>query len=316
MPGKSTPHFIKPMLLKLVPRLPVGKQWQYEIKWDGYRGLASIRTGNARLYSRNQKDLSLRFLQLVDALGKLKAITALIDGEIVVLDETGKPNFQALQYFDPAKEGNLFFYAFDLLELNGDDLKAQPLVKRREQLEKLLINAPQPIRFSSVFDAPPDELTTLAKERGLEGIVAKDRTSAYEPGKRTGKWQKFKLNQEAELLIGGYIPDGKQGVESVILGIQEGKKFRYVACLDVRMPREASRATAAVLEKIEIKVCPFPEIPTRKPGNSWSGGMTEQQKAAAIWIKPQYKAEVTFLEWTKRGFLRHAQIKRVLIDLR
>jgi bifunctional non-homologous end joining protein LigD len=313
MPGKSNPHFIKPMLLKLVSRLPVGKQWQYEIKWDGYRGIASIKTGTARLYSRNQKDLSLRFPQLVDALSKLKAITALIDGEIVVLDETGKPNFQALQYFDPAKEGNLFFYAFDLLELNGADLKALPLVKRREQLENLLINAPQPIRFSSVFDAPPDELTTLAKERGLEGIVAKDRTSTYEPGKRTGKWQKFKLNQEAELLIGGYIPDGKQGVESVVLGLPAGKQLQYVGCLDLRLPREASRAIAAKFAKVTTTQNPFNEIPTRKPGNSWSGGMTEQEKAVAIWLKPQYKAEVTFLEWTQGGFLRHAQIKQVLL---
>ena len=129
-----------------------------------------------------------------------------------------------------------------------------------------------PLRFSSTLEGNPDSLVPLLREQGLEGIVAKDSRSVYEPGKRTGKWQKFKLYIEEELLIGGFIPSGKGGVESVILGKMEGKQLRYVACLDVRMPLPESWAAAKKLNALKIDRCPFPEIPERKPGNSWSGG--------------------------------------------
>src|SRR6476646_312018 len=113
--------FIPPMLLKLVDKLPEGIRWQYEVKWDGYRGVAVINGGKVQLFSRNQKDLSTRFAVIVDALKKLKARSAVIDGEIVVLDEDGKPSFQDLQYFEPKRASSLIYYAFDLLHLNGEN---------------------------------------------------------------------------------------------------------------------------------------------------------------------------------------------------
>jgi bifunctional non-homologous end joining protein LigD len=305
--------FVPPMLLRLVPRLPVGKEWQYEVKWDGYRAIAIVKTGTARLISRNDKDMSQRFPQIVAGLGKLKVITATLDGEIVVLSKDGKPDFEALQYFDRRKARNVFYYAFDLLELNGRDLKKLPLVQRRKQLESLLGETPTAIRYSSTLEGEPETLITAVREQGLEGIVAKDRNSTYESGKRSGKWQKFKLYQEEELMIGGFIPDGKDGLESVVLGVPEGKRLRYVACLNVHLPREASRAAATKLIALKTATSPFGEISTRQPGNSWSGGMTEAQKAVAVLVKPKYKAEVRFLEWTKGGSLRHAQVKRMLV---
>jgi DNA ligase D-like protein (predicted ligase) len=266
--------FIPPMLLRLVPHLPIGKQWQYEVKWDGYRAIAIVKTGTARLISRNEKDMSARFPQIIAGLGKLKVTTATLDGEIVVLNEDGKPDFEALQYFDPRKARNVFYYAFDLLELNGRDLKKLPLVERRKQLQRVLADPPPVIRFSNTLEGEPSVLIEAVKGQGLEGIVAKDRNATYESGKRSGKWQKFKLYQEEEFVIGGFIPDGKDGVESVVLGVPEGKKLRYVACLNVHLPREASRAAATKLIALKTATSPFGEIQTRKPGNSWSGGMT------------------------------------------
>jgi bifunctional non-homologous end joining protein LigD len=304
---------MKPMLLQLVSRLPVGEQWQYEVKWDGYRAIAIVKTGTARLISRNEKDMSLRFPHIVAGLGKLNVITATLDGEVVVLSEDGKPDFEALQYLDSRKARNVFYYAFDLLELNGRDLKKLPLVERRKQLESLLAEAPNAIRYSSTLECDPETLIAAVKAEGLEGIVAKDRNSTYESGKRSGKWQKFKLYQEEELMIGGFIPDGKEGVESVVLGVLERKQLRYVACLNVHLPREASRAAATKLIGLKTATSAFGEISTRQPGNSWSSGMTEEEKAVAVWVKPKYKAEVRFLEWTKGGSLRHAQVKQLLI---
>ena len=171
------------MLLQLVPKLPEGEQWQYEVKWDGYRGIAVISDGEARLWSRNERDLGKRFGRIVDAL-------------------------------------------------------------RSEALAGLMEGAAPPLRFSDTLEGTPDVLVPVLREQGLEGIVAKDTRSGYEAGRRTGKWQKFKLYLEEEFLIGGYIPSGKGGVESVVLGKMEDKQLRYVAFLDASMPLSQSRAAA------------------------------------------------------------------------
>lgn len=306
------PTFIEPMLLELVRKLPEGDRWQYEVKWDGYGGIAVLNGRSAHLWSRNEKDLGKRLGRIVEAVAELPVKNAVLDGEIVVLDEAGKPSFQDLQYFNPKLAPRLYYYVFDLLLLNGKDLTKLPLEERRAQLAELLTDPPPALRLSSTLEAEPKDLIAIVRAEGLEGIVAKDRTSFYEPGKRSGKWQKFKLYQEEEFLIAGFIPDGKAGVESVVLGKHEKGELRYVACLDVRLPREASRASAAKLDAITTAKCPFPEIPQREPGNSWSGGMTEEELKATIWTKPKYKPEVTFREWTRGGFLRHAQIKELL----
>ena len=151
---------------------------------------------------------------------------------------------------------------------------------------------------------------------GLEGIVAKDARSLYEPGKRSGKWQKFKLNLEEEFAIGGFIPAGNGGIETLVLGKPEGKALRYIASLPLHVPPRMSRELRARLEAVTTKRQPFAEIPTRKPGGSWHTGssMTAEELALTIWVEPRYKAEVTFLEWTKGGFLRHAKVKRALVD--
>jgi bifunctional non-homologous end joining protein LigD len=182
------------MLLKLVDTLPEGERWQYEVKWDGYRGIAIINGDKVQLISRNEKDLSKRFPLIVDALKNLPVKNAVLDGEIVVLDQDGKPSFQDLQYFEPKLAARLFYYAFDLLHLNGEDLRNRKLRERRELLEKLLSDPPAHIRFSSTLEGTPEQLVPIIRQQGLEGIVAKKKDSVYERGKRSGAWQKFKLN--------------------------------------------------------------------------------------------------------------------------
>jgi bifunctional non-homologous end joining protein LigD len=125
------------MLLKLVPALPEGQHWRYELKWDGYRGIAVIERGKARLWSRNERDMGKKFGVLVEALASLSVGSAVLDGEAVVLDDAGKPDFEALQYFSPASASRLVFYAFDLLHLDGIDLTRLPLAQRRARLEDL-----------------------------------------------------------------------------------------------------------------------------------------------------------------------------------
>jgi bifunctional non-homologous end joining protein LigD len=202
------------MLLKLVPALPEGDHWRFEVKWDGYRGIAVLDAGKARLWSRNEKDLGRRFPVLVDALSKLPARSAVLDGEVVVLDEAGKPAFEALQYFEPASGSRLFYYAFDLLHLDGRGLTSLPLDQRRARLETLLSSPPSRVRLSSTLDGTPETIIPAVRAAGLEGIVAKDGRSLYEPGKRSGRWQKFKLNQERRpalrrLAAGAYAAPGQ-----------------------------------------------------------------------------------------------------------
>lgn len=305
--------FIPPMLLKLVAKLPEGYRWQYEVKWDGYRGIAIIDGGKAQLISRNEKDLSNRFPVIVDALKKLPVKSAVLDGEIVVVDQQGRPSFQDLQYFQPKFATRLFYYSFDLLHLNGEDLSGRKLLERRELLEQLLSDPPGHIQFSSTLEGTPEQLVPVVREKGLEGIVAKRKDSVYETGKRSGAWQKFKLNREEEFWICGFIPGWKHGIESVVLGVKEKGSWRYVATLDVRLPVQSARKIEEKLNDISTAECPFSEIPQREPGNSWSGGMTADEKAAAVWVQSKYKAEVTFLEWTRGGFLRHSKVKQILV---
>jgi DNA ligase D-like protein (predicted ligase) len=306
------------MLLKLVPTLPEGDHWHYEVKWDGYRCVAVVERGKARLWSRNERDLGMRFPVLVDALASLPARSAVLDGEIVVLDEAGKPDFEALQYFQPASAARLYFYAFDLLHLDGEDLTRLPLTERRARLEVLLGSPPANVRLSSTLDGTPEALVPAVRAQGLEGIVAKDARSLYEPGKRSGKWQKFKLNLEEEFVIGGFIPSANGGIETLVLGLAEGAALRYVASLPLHMPLRASREVRARLEAIATTRQPFTEIPTRKAGGSWhtGSGMTPEELALTVWVKPRLKAEVSFLEWTKGGFLRHAKVKKVHLTTR
>jgi bifunctional non-homologous end joining protein LigD len=198
------PEFVEPMQAKLVDSMPSG-DWIYEIKFDGYRALA-LRGGNeTRVLSRNQKDLGSKFTEVVDSFAALDVQDAVIDGEIVALDEKGRSSFQLLQGFDMGQERPpIVFYAFDLLRLNGKALQVLPVEERKAKLEELLKKPPGVIRYSVSFTKDIPELLDRAHKLGLEGLIGKRRGSRYEAGRRTGAWIKIKLHQEQEFVIRGY----------------------------------------------------------------------------------------------------------------
>ena len=205
------PDFVEPMKAKLVDSLPSGN-WIYEIKFDGYRALALRGGSETRVLSRNEKDLGSKFPEVKDSIAALDVHDAIIDGEIVALDEEGRSSFQLLQSFDMGEDRPpIVFYAFDLLRLNGKDLRDLSIEERKGKLEEMLKNPPGVIRYSVSFTKDVQELLSRARELGLEGLIGKRSGSRYEPGKRTGAWIKLKLHQEQEFVIGGYTePEGSR----------------------------------------------------------------------------------------------------------
>lgn len=284
--------------------MPHGEHWRYELKFDGYRGIA-IKDGNdVRLFSRNGRDLSRKFARISDALKELTTQSAIVDGEIVCRDERGRPCFENLQNSGSELRKNLFFYAFDLLLINGVKLEERPIEERKERLRKLLPKQ-GPLRLSDFIDCDAETLVAFAKENRLEGIVAKRTGSCYEPGKRSGAWTKFKTYQSAEFFIGGYLP-GRNGVESLAVGFMRENVFRYAGRVEVYLKGNRLAKLCNDIKSATAGQCPFERIPIKRPGDTWSVGLTEHNAANFVWVKPKAKVTVRFTEWTRIGLLRHA----------
>jgi bifunctional non-homologous end joining protein LigD len=216
------------MKAKLVDSMLSG-HWIYEIKFDGYRALAVRGGGETRILSRNQKDLGSKFPEVKDSIAALDLQDAIIDGEIVALDEKGRSSFQLLQSFDMGQERPpIVFYAFALLQLNGNNLQNLPIEERKAKLEELLKKPPGVIRYSVSFTKDIPELLDRAHKLGLEGLIGKRAGSGYEAGKRTGAWIKVKLHQEQEFVIGGYTePEGsRKYFGALLVGFYEGQKLK------------------------------------------------------------------------------------------
>jgi bifunctional non-homologous end joining protein LigD len=296
------PAFIEPMQAKLVAKLPEGKEWQYEAKFDGYRVLI-IKDKAVAVLSRRNNVLTDQFPTLKASFGRLQDGTV-IDGEIVALDENGRPSFNVLQNRRLHKEA-VQFYAFDLLTYDGRSLLNLPLEKRREWLKAALSKATDPVKFSVTLDADVDSLVTAAKQAGLEGIVAKRRDSRYEPGKRSGAWVKFKLNQDQELVIGGYIP-GTRGFDALLVGYYQGGE--PIFCGKIRNGFKEAGSKERVYGKFKglgTTKCPFHNLP--EPANARRGlALTAEAMKLCCWLKPKLVAQVGIREWTPDGHLRHA----------
>ena len=200
MPAKeANAKFIEPMLLLRTEKLPEGPGWLIELKFDGYRALAIKDSGKLRLRSRNDKDFNSRYPAIVKALAAMPDGTV-IDGEIVALDGNGKPSFSLLQNYGSAG-GSLHYFIFDVLILKGRDVMAEPLVKRRELLERHVFpKMSEPIRDSPILEGRLKDLIRSVKAQGLEGLVAKRRDSEYEAGRRSGAWQKMRVNRGQEFV--------------------------------------------------------------------------------------------------------------------
>ena len=209
------------MLLLRTEKLPEGPDWQLELKLDGYRALAIKSDGKIHLRSRNDNDFNERYPGIVKGLAAMPDDTV-IDGEVVALDPDGKPSFNLLQNY-ASGTASLHFFIFDLLVLKGQDVMGESLTKRRELLEKHVFpKMEEPIRYSPILEASLKDLVRSVKSQGLEGLVAKRRASKYEPGQRSGAWQKMRVNEGQELVIAGYTPSPKN-FDALVIGYYEGE---------------------------------------------------------------------------------------------
>jgi len=309
VPGVA--KFIEPMLLLRTEKLPESADFQYELKFDGYRALAIKSGGKIQLRSRNDNDFNARYPGIVKALAPLPDDTV-IDGEVVALDPEGKPSFNLLQNHG-SSGAPLHFFIFDLLVLKGRDVMGKSLTERRELLEMHIFpKMEEPIRYSPVLEAGLKDLIRSVKAQGLEGLVAKRRDSKYEPGLRSGAWLKMRVNQGQELVIGGYTPSPKN-FDALVIGYYEGPNLIYAA----RTRNGFTPASRAELFKkikpLEIKECPFANLPEKKAGR-WGAGLTAAKMAECIWLKPQLVAQFEYVEWTEDSHLRHSRFMALRED--
>jgi bifunctional non-homologous end joining protein LigD len=292
------------MKATLVNSMPTGS-WLYEIKLDGYRALA-LRGGNqTRILSRNQKDLGKKFQVIADSIAALNVQDAIIDGEIVALDDKGRPAFQLLQGFDMGLvRPPIAFYAFDLLRLNGQDLRGLPIEDRKAQLAALLKNPPPAIRYSASFTENINALLSKVRELGLEGLIGKRAGSKYD-SKRAGVWVKIKLYQQSSFVIGGYTqPAGeRKHLGALLVGVYEGRKLKFAGRVGTGFSEKLLKALSVELNKIAVKDCPFYNLPAT--GRGLDPGLTIAEMKRCVWVKPIVVCEVKFTEWTRDDRLRH-----------
>jgi bifunctional non-homologous end joining protein LigD len=298
----STVGFVEPMKCRLLEKLPQGEGWLYEIKFDGFRGLAMKNGAEAQLLSRNNRDLGGKFPGVVRALRKLPCEQLILDGEVVALDAQGRSSFQMLQRAgDPGHQNSgLVFYAFDVLHVNGKDTTSLPLTKRKALLKTLVGGKSECILVSDALRGDVDELTSAMRQLGLEGIIAKKRDSPYEIGQRSGAWVKFKWGFEQEFVIGGYTdPEGSRPYfGSVLVGYYDGERLIFAAKVGTGFNTRLLKSLYDQFQKIRIERTPFANLPER------GGHLTAAQMRFCKWIAPKLVCQVRFTEWTQDGHLR------------
>jgi DNA polymerase LigD, ligase domain len=305
--------FIKPMLARPVDRLPSGADWVYELKLDGYRVLILKKRGVVTVFSRRGNNFSDKYRTIADAFSFLQDDT-IVDGELVVLDDHGKPSFNALQHsrFTPDA---LYFYAFDLLAYKGKDLRKLPLLDRRSLLESYALQGMRdPVRLSEVFNAPANSMVAAAKKAGLEGVIGKRADSRYESGERSGAWVKFKTNKGQELVIGGYKP-GNHGFDYLLVGYYEGKALIFIAKIRNGFTPALRREVAKNFRALRTSQCPFANLP--EPASARRGeAITAEVMPKIQWLRPKLVAQIEFTEWTKGNHLRHSRFIALRDDKR
>jgi DNA ligase D-like protein (predicted ligase) len=308
---KARLDFVEPMLARLVTELPAGADWLYELKLDGYRALAMKKRGRTTLFSRRGNNINGPFPSIASAFSFLPDNT-ILDGELVVLDDQGKPSFSALQHsrFTPDA---LYFYAFDLLAYQEKDLRKLPLAERRILLERsALKDMRDPVRLSVVFNVSPNQLIAAAKKTGLEGVIAKRAASKYESGERSGAWVKYKTNKGQELVIGGYKP-GSNGFDYLLVGYYEGKDLIFIAKIRNGFTPALRREVARNFPRLRISECPFANLP--EPASARRGeAITADVMPKIQWLRPKLVAQIEFTEWTKGNHLRHSRFMALRDD--
>jgi bifunctional non-homologous end joining protein LigD len=307
LPARSA-EFVDPMKAMLSATLPKGSDWIYELKFDGFRGLAIKRKSGVALISRNTKDLTANYPEIAEAVRRLPVKEAVIDGEIVALDSKGRPSFQLLQAANMPGDSRppIFFYVFDLIQLEGRDLTGLPLIKRKAMAQALVGNDSGTLRFSAGISAESERVLKEMKARGLEGLIAKRRDSKYEIGRRSGAWVKFKWTSEQEFVIGGYTPPRRTRSHfgAVLVGYYERGKLLFASKVGTGFNQKLLKSLFDRFQKLRQPDCPFANLPEKKSSSRFGRPVTAAEMRRCAWIKPVLVCQVRFAEWTRDGHLR------------
>jgi len=299
-------EFTSPQLALLVDAVPAGDQWVHEQKFDGYRIEAVRSRAGVHLYTRRGNDWTDTFPTIGEAVAKLAAKRFVLDGEVAVVRADGVTDFQGLQQALKTRSANLVYFVFDLLELDGKDLRKQPLLERKAKLEKLLAKAPAILKYSEHVVGRGDELFAEACRRGLEGIICKRADAPYTSG-RGKTWLKVKCRRRQELVVGGYTdPEGSRaGLGALLVGYYENKQLRYAGKVGTGFDAKSLIELFEELAPLERETSPFTPQPTR----AYTG-------PRAHWVEPKLVVEVQFGEWTRGGRLRHPSFQGIRRDKR
>jgi len=288
-----------------VEAVPAGK-WRLEIKLDGYRAIAVLNQGKVELWSRNRKPLE-DYPEVRAALANLPCHSAVLDGEIVALDESGRSRFQLLQGRSlPGARPTIVYYVFDLVEIDGRSLLQTPLEERQAALAALVGKRSDALRLSPVFEAEPAALLEAVRQQGLEGIIAKAAGSPYEPDRRSGTWLKCKVHGEQEFVIGGFTPpkNSRSYFGALLVGYYEGKRLRYAGKVGTGFDYARLQSLHAEMQRRRVASCPFADLPQARRSR-FGAGMTASAMRGVTWVRPELVAQVRFTEWTEDGLLRH-----------
>lgn len=293
VPTQAMPHNIKPMLAKIKDKPFDDDDWIFELKYDGYRAIVEIEKNEVNIYSRNLNSFNTKFKPLVEKLQKL-GHEAVLDGEVVILNKEGKPEFQLLQNFQKTLKGELHFYVFDLLFLNGYELFSLPLIDRKKFLKEIIeeLNDPSVI-YSDHVEAKGIDFFKEAQKQNLEGIIAKKADSTYQTNTRSNSWLKIKTSMRQEAVIAGFTePRGsRKTFGALVLGVYEDGNLKYIGHTGGGFNGESLKLVMAKMKPLIRKTSPFSEkIKTNTP---------------VTWIKPELVCEVAFSEWTDEGSMRH-----------
>jgi bifunctional non-homologous end joining protein LigD len=292
-------------LAELVKSVPEGEEWLYEVKYDGYRILAFLEGHNVRLMTRNGHDYTHRFRDVANSLMDWAGRRAMVlDGEMVITDDQGRTDFQALQnYMRNPKGKNLTYIIFDLLALDGADLREHRLIDRKQMLETLMKDSPKNLHYSQHIRGNGKESLIAACQANLEGIIGKKVNSVYS-GTRNGDWIKLKCDKRQEFVIGGYTLSDKKtsGVSSLLLGVYEGKDLVYSGRAGTGFNAQSMAELESKFKSIKSESTPFKQAPQAR---------THEK---ITWLEPQLVAEIKFAQWTEDNLLRQASFKGLRVD--
>jgi bifunctional non-homologous end joining protein LigD len=313
-PKRPFPLNLGPMLATLVNEPFSSSEWSYEVKWDGYRALAFIKNGQVELKSRNAKSFNEKFYSVFAALQQ-SGLNAVIDGEIVVTNAKGLSNFGGLQNWRSEADGELIYYVFDVLWLDGRDLTKLALSERRAVLRSVLPPTSELIRLSENFDEPGTKAFETARKLGFEGIMAKRNDSVYLPGERSKEWLKIKANRRQEVVIGGFTKNegSNKPFSSLLVGVFKGKKLQYTGKIGTGFSIKTQKELLQQFKPLIRSSNPFSSVPDI---NSPSRFRPDPPKATATWLKPELVCEVSFTEMTADAVMRHPSFEGMRIDKR